>query len=420
MSESAVIPPSSPSKPNQVDGKLNLQRGLIHQGFRDLAIKYQTRGTWRPAQPIICIDSDQDLWNAALSRLQSVTLPSLRQLIDPLQTLLNPSQFRTADGPTLEHIIEIQTGLDEKMDHLVSVAASIRRQSLFPVLPPDYDRGKELKAFSCQQLLSKLESPIQDLRSMFYHCFRTTNEFRLPPATDAPPTRMPIIRRRPSLSPESASESIALALKWLACSELGKIRYNWENELSNFGSIRDLFLTLIIPTPQEPKNNQFGVHFLREDVSRLAELAITVVRLTRLFHRKMVSCVFNLKTSPQAFSEIGPQQLQTLTNSPQVITETLGEIYENLLLAEGNALERISESILRSFSNMKHHFHSIIIFITFYVLPPLNHSLSDHPAPHNHILTWIATWYQLFCNVTHRYSQAIYSLTTPRPDEPLG
>jgi len=411
MSESAFIPPSNPFEPKQVDGELNLQRGLIQRGFRYLYDKYQNRVTWSSARRIFLIDSDQDLWNAALSRLQSMTLPSLRQLIDPLQTLLNPSEFRTADGPTLEQIIEIQTGLDDKMDQLASVTASIRYQVSFPVLPPDHDRGKELKAFSCQEVLSKLESLIDNLQSMLYHCFKATDDFRLPPASVAMPTHMPGELYKPLVPPESASESITLALKWLACSELGKIRSKWENKLCNFDFTRSLFLKLIKPTPQEPEDHQINIHAFREDVSRLVELAIRLVRLTRLFHSKMASCVFNMQTFSQAFSEMHSEQLRALTNSPDVIVSNLNNIYAGLRNCEGVYLYASCELIRRSISDMKDCLHSTIISITFYVLPLLNHSLSDNPAPHNPILGWLATWYQLFCNVTIRYRQTVDSLS---------
>jgi len=395
-----------------IDQSDDFLRGLIHRDFQNLSTKYQSGGPRYPAEHIDYIDSDRTRWKAALTQLQSDTLPSLHALIHSLLTLLDPAKLRTADTSTLARVLEIQSALDVNMGHLKSFAARIRHLTMFPV-SPSHDEHLRI-AFPCQQVLSQAHSLIRKLWSMFHYCFNITREFKLPQGIDYRVTGRPMIIAGRSVTPESALELVAHMIKWLAGNELSKIRHGWEDKLSDLDSRLDQFIQLVIPTaPHAPHHDQLGAEFLEEDVSRVAELTVPVATLARIFHRKLARNLFNQIPCQSSNQMANSHQLHMLANSPQITFGHLGDIFEVCHFGEGSPIQTIANKLLKSIADMRDHFHCTILTITFYIMPLLENS--DYK---DYINTWLASWYELFGNITQRFIHAIYSLSPP-PIEPV-
>ncbi|PLW45110.1 hypothetical protein PCASD_04593 [Puccinia coronata f. sp. avenae] len=299
MTESIDSPTSpltalTPLVPNSI----REQRDLIRRNFQCLGDK--EFAPQNPSNSILSVDTYQENWKKTLSQLQFTTLPQLRQRINALPKLVNPCELQDdIDGSVHERIIEIQSGLDENLDQILSIVAGIEESLVALPPPPDDKHLRESKRFMRTGASFQLQMLDDELRWIFDSGADTMEELqKSTPATSS--TSHPICR--------------------YIVHEFINIQERWVLETSDYDSKIARLTQFIHQTinSTEPKDDgQVSDDFanLNKNAIPLAQSLIPIIKLSRLFFTKLAKEGPN-KILLKPFTDMNTVQLRTLAESP--------------------------------------------------------------------------------------------------------
>ncbi|PLW15439.1 hypothetical protein PCASD_20371 [Puccinia coronata f. sp. avenae] len=323
MTESIDSPTSpltalTPLVPNSI----REQRDLIRRNFQCLGDK--EFAPQNPSNSILSVDTYQENWKKTLSQLQFTTLPQLRQRINALPKLVNPCELQDdIDGSVHERIIEIQSGLDENLDQILSIVAGIEESLVALPPPPDDKHLRESKRFMRTGASFQLQMLDDELRWIFDSGADTMEELqKSTPATSS--TSHPICRsyrvREITMYTATATKSIDELMKWITSHEFINIQERWVLETSDYDSKIARLTQFIHQTinSTEPKDDgQVSDDFanLNKNAIPLAQSLIPIIKLSRLFFTKLAKEGPN-KILLKPFTDMNTVQLRTLAESP--------------------------------------------------------------------------------------------------------
>ncbi|PLW48042.1 hypothetical protein PCASD_03621 [Puccinia coronata f. sp. avenae] len=373
-----------PESTHSASKAIRKQRGLVYLKFRNLRNKSDHYAPWNSSYPIVHVDTDQDTWNEACHRLQFKVLPSLRQQINTLPKLLNPPDLQDdiLNGSKLKLITEIQSELDHSLDQMLSISAGIRLRPIPSPADVDDKDLKEMKEFTRRGVFFKLHSLNHALRFIF------------------------------DLS--SVANSIDDLIKWLASHEFINIQEQWGPELSshegNITQVTKLINEAIHQVDVESTDDgeESADELIIPDLDKraipLAESLIPVIKLSRLFFRKLARD--GLHQIPlKSFTNMNSYQLETLSESAGFIACDFSDIIRFLKGSNENDETETADFITEIIRKLIHRFDSNLLLAIMYIIPLIPNSINSPSCLQNYLVMWN----NLFLIATHRCIRAAQS-----------
>ncbi|PLW21012.1 hypothetical protein PCASD_03622 [Puccinia coronata f. sp. avenae] len=388
------------------------QRESIVQAFQSLADKYSSHPSRRPSRQIDPIDTDKEHWNEALSRLQLETLPAIHQLIKNL-----PDSFdcilRDDQGLKHQAIAEIQSGFDRCLDQLVPFVAGIRPRPIASLHQTDDSSLEEFKNFRRQELRSKIEALSEELCIVFHIFFLgqvKQNQSDLQTAR----RNQPIRKLRFIQLTGIACQSIDCIIQWLTSHELSNILQNWNATLYDIDSLLCRFVYQVINpmsnSEEEDDDNQDtdSEHkpiYLSKESLQLAKSVIPIIKVSRLFCRKLSRHVLN-QTPSKSFTAMNSLEFDTLNTAAEMIHCHLDFIIRVVKDADNHDDAWTASNLAETIQKMRDLFDSNLVLIFLYIIPLIPHL--NVPSPYNDFQTWSTHWHHLLLLSTQNFLHAVH------------
>ncbi|KNF03093.1 hypothetical protein PSTG_03678 [Puccinia striiformis f. sp. tritici PST-78] len=224
-------------------------------------------------------------------------------------------------------------------------------------------------------------------------------------------------------------ESIERMNDWLTGNEFQVIQENWGVTINQIDKIL-VRLTKLVKSPEIDLDDdkeegkveddsdydsedewRSEAESLSEPAIELARSAIPIIKLSRLFFKKLLRVSRNGNFQMESsFTEMSSTQLDRLACSINYIRNSNDDLYEILDEAETNDDRDTITDLGKTLSDLIHLFDSTILLLIVYVIPSMI-TLPQHPHPltfqSNHPLkTWLLTWNNMFLSATKKCEQA--------------
>jgi hypothetical protein len=161
---------------------------------------------------------------------------------------------------------------------------------------------------------------------------------------------------------------------------------------------------------QESSETYEALYISKEATQRLAESVVPILKVSRLFFRKLVRTVLN-RTPSKAFTDMNSLQLNTLNKASRSIDDHLCSLIH--ILKDVKKIEKYdtADALAQSIKKITDHFNSTILLLILYVIP-LIPNLND-PSSQEHFQTWSSHWHHLFLSATHNCLRAADKFSAP-------
>ncbi|PLW48116.1 hypothetical protein PCASD_03607 [Puccinia coronata f. sp. avenae] len=418
MSESANISIITPSESTEstkvVPESIRQQRGLIYENFRSLAEKFEQYTIWNRSNPFLSVDVTCNL--EALNELRIKVLPLLRQQLNTLPKLLDPSEvLEDMNASQLQRIIEIQSELDRTTDQVSSLAPGLRRETDSLATRADDQDSKESKYWRRQGLSNKLRLMKHQLFLIFNLCSQTTKGFQLASSSSTTrETENPTVVAAP-LHPQDYNfnddpdpcgivgrtghvvDSIGHAMRWMISHEFILVQEHWHTSVYSCDQ-QLIELTQLInralrpPKPEDVGKSSRGpgTRNLKKHATPLAQSFIPLTKLSRIFLKKLAKEALN-KIPSKPYTNMSSCQLTTLSHSGRSMDSGyydmmrfIAEYDMNNAIHERNPPESIEDilcDVVRSLDS------SVLLVIT-HVIPLIPDSISSPNLLQNYLTQW--------------------------------
>ncbi|PLW21016.1 hypothetical protein PCASD_15096 [Puccinia coronata f. sp. avenae] len=394
---------------------------LIHREFQNLANKSEDYAPWNPSCPSVPVDTNHEMWNGTLNRLQFKIIPPLRQQINSLPKLLNPAELREdTNGSKLQPIAELQSDLDQSLDQVFSIAGGIKNIPVSSPAQADDNDSKEFKEYRRHGLAFQITCLVHRMRLTFYLCSRTIGDLKKPTKVTSRSDQIRQLTFPCKLMNRTtrATDVIDCIIKWITSNEFILIQEHWDPELSALDDhIADLtqLIKQALDRPEPEENGDVSDPLARR-INRhaipLAQSLIPVIKLSRLFFRKLAKEALNKRPS-KPFTDMSSFQLNTLSESAGDANFDFSDILK-LLLGTDETVDT-AESITQIIHKLIRHFDSNLLLVIMFIIPLLPNPI----ASPNDLQNSLVVWNSLFLIAAHNCIRAAkaYKAAT-RPAEP--
>ncbi|KNE94553.1 hypothetical protein PSTG_12104 [Puccinia striiformis f. sp. tritici PST-78] len=230
-------------------------------------------------------------------------------------------------------------------------------------------------------------------------------------------------------------KSIKAMIGWLKRSEFHHIQHQWEVEVDRMDGILAKLTKLINPTITKPveeegeekkkytkdtveeEEDQFELKDLSEPAIKLAHSAMPIIKLSRLFFKKL-SRIGNYKFSVEKFTEMSSNQLWRLERSAADISHSIIKLTKEIIQvdvndqAHGNPLFPPASALTQTVEDLHPIFDSSILMIIHYVVPLIDTSPQDHHSLSQSdidLKTWLVDWNNLILTATQNLIHALHT-----------
>ncbi|WAR62275.1 hypothetical protein PtB15_14B370 [Puccinia triticina] len=414
----ATVKNPTESKPPNTARLLCLQKDSIAKVYRSFRTKYDTctdRTPLFPSDTIQLTDPDPidvAAWRSKLSRLRSILLPLLRHQIRTVLRTLDPSDLRNDKGPKLDLISELQSEVDDTMGQIVSCVIVIPPRPLIQLPDTNDHYLKDLKEFQCREMVRRLSYMNRGLSCMFDGCATLIEESKLSRRRYRRRARQHNTRGDVIDSSENASEWIDILIKWSKCNELTNIQEDWEVEVPVIDEVLAKLTRLIRPTAtsNSAEEDQPEIEGASEAVIQLAQNAVPITKLARLFFRKVATSGLN-RTPLQTFTEMNSNQLRTLSESPEYLDDEFNRLFKTLNKADETDVADTIEALTQAVNRTIEIFQTSMFLVTLYIVPLIPQA--NGPSSQDNLQNWLITWNNLFLSATQKFLSAAQRFGTP-------
>ncbi|KAH9456488.1 hypothetical protein Pst134EB_012686 [Puccinia striiformis f. sp. tritici] len=423
------FPKDSKRSLETTDQLIARQRVYVSKGFLDLIDKHGSYNSkWSKslsserAEPI-----DRSNWRAAFDGLENDILPLLYQQIESLSQLLEISELHIDTSRKLESISDAQVELGHSLQQLTQFAILIRPGPLGSPVRTDDNHWKDFKEFRTGGLFHKIKLLIRDICVAFRSSFKLIQLPTLSPKQDRLQLRRLDYKARVTKHTVLVKESIERMDDWLTANEFQLIQDDWELTITRIDKILTRLTKLVNPPEIDLDDDKKGkveddsdydsedewrseAESLSEPAIELARSAIPIIKLSRLFFRKLLRVSrnddFQMESS---FTEMSSIQLNGLAYSCHNIRDSNRTLYEILDEAETSDERDTIRDLGEELEINIRVFDSTIQLLVAHVIP-LMPTLPQHPQhsyQSNHPLkTWLLTWNDMFLSATKKCEQA--------------
>ncbi|EFP75991.2 hypothetical protein PGT21_002615 [Puccinia graminis f. sp. tritici] len=389
------------SSPSGTDQSISRRRDVIAAAFRSFRTKYDCRslGQPRPTPFEQAIPVDQASWKSNLSCLECSLLPLLRHQVNALSRSICSFNLRKDKGRKLDLISELQSEFDHTVSQIVSYATIICHQPLFSRAHTDDHYLQDLKDFRSQKLVFKISFLTHELSFFSDGCTMLIQESKLSQGAGRRRARKFNARGRVTQFAAIASDSIDRMIKWLRGHELTIIQEDWKIDLSSIDDMLAKLTKLINSRTDSDEDGQSKIKAPSAPIIQLARSAVPIVKLSRMFFRKLSSSGLN-ETPLQSFTAMSSDQLRTLCRSTELIATELNKILKTFSKAEQTNNAETAQGLSKSAGRVLHLLQSNMLLVTLYVLPLI--PTVNNSSSQNHLKTWLITWNNLFLSTAEK------------------
>jgi hypothetical protein len=309
-------------------------------------------------------------------------------------------------------MIGTQSELDQNLDQITSIAASIKPPSLSSPARTDDSDLQELKEFKLQKLFYSVKFLTHELCLIFDFFASSMQQSNRPKGVNHKTRVIQLLI--------VANKSITRLIDWLNNHEFMLIQESWTKDLGMFDD-QITKLTKLINKATNPAQIEdehedlFSPNHphLNEEAIPLAQSIIPIIKLSRLFFKKLAQNVLNQIPS-KSYTDMNSYQLGALSQSIGLITGDVCDIID--IVGEANATHQAEtdETLTESIQKIVHRFDSVILLVIVYVIPLLP---NQNISPPNPLQAYFVHWNNLFFTATQNCIQAAQSLKSP-PSSP--
>ncbi|KAI7941083.1 hypothetical protein MJO28_013368 [Puccinia striiformis f. sp. tritici] len=378
------------------------QGDLVLAAYRIMASKCSPSNDERPLPTYNqrCTPIDQlRLRRDPLNQLESSLLPLLGNHLTRIQVLVEPHNLLKNPRSQLKLILDHQLELDQTLDQIISALHTICPTRTSDFLPTEENDGhfEEYKVFRFDGLDHYIKRELLEsvMRALYESCQLIRHMGFSTPKCE--------LECDPSCSRESwieelnfCRDAIESTKQWFNGSEFDNVQAHWWYQLEDIDEVLEKFSILIDPPDSmeenevgdEPVDNQSQSH--SEGAIRLAKLVLPIIKLSRLFFKKLSRRGMNMKKFP-LFTEMRSVQLRYLDDSAGQILIHLTQLYE--ILESVNIPFEVDTSgpdIIQIAEQIETDFQSFLYLILLHFLPQIPDNCR-FTAQHYYAI-WFVTW----------------------------
>ncbi|KAA1139158.1 hypothetical protein PGTUg99_036823 [Puccinia graminis f. sp. tritici] len=325
-----------------------------------------------------------------LTELHSSLLPALRlRIIGLWQALSYPQWMPRNAAHILHYVIQNQPELEMIVDRIIWVINDLIPGRIHKSNQTNDQHFKEFKQYRLHGLDTSARSEMQnELASFFTQCRGASEQLMLPAGYQ--------IYVQPS-STNDLLRSIDSVIRWSKGPELHFIYDHWKLAMKSMEkTLDDLLLAM------SPEHALYS-----EPFTELAQTFIPVIKLSKLFFRKMTTDGMSQKNLP-FYTEMSSDQLSSLKRSADVITDSVSHLF--FCLPRSDERHEISSATIFTgeIKKILTRFQSCLLLVDLYIIPRCTEiNVCSSPTS---LKTWIVTWNTLLYQASHNSIQACESI----------
>ncbi|POW02751.1 hypothetical protein PSHT_11985 [Puccinia striiformis] len=316
--------------------------------------------------PIDLVNSKEGL----MDWLQSCLLPVLKQHVTTILVLLDPSGLRAEPTAKLMRILAQQSVYDRDMARMQSAINIICPQPMCDRGRVDDHQLKRFKSYSLEELLDNFQESQNHIVSLFGDACKDLQQMKL--CTD------------------ESTYALALPGAW----------HGWLVEV-----------IVSVGNPSfDPDTLLSRVHYdvmgrrrrlVREPIIQLTKSVIPLIKLARIFYRKLFKHKINRKQLP-LYTDMNSQQLECISDSAFDVEQDLIKLVKRFgkadLTTRGAANTR-SRGIDKLIDTIASRLEAALHLVVLYLVPLIPES--DGLPGQNYFNTWFMTWNTQFVLAIH-------------------
>ncbi|KAI9624849.1 hypothetical protein H4Q26_016624 [Puccinia striiformis f. sp. tritici PST-130] len=348
---------------------------LAAQGFRRLSEKYreptdQNRNAILSELDALSIDeATTTSKERLLNDLQYHLLPALRLHLANISRLLTPSYLCVGFESKIKRVLAIQLEIERTIDPI---------KSHINLLCPERSISATANRADDQHLKQFKSYRLRSLRAQFAEA--STFIFR------------------------TFVEAFKILEDLIIRSELDIVQCFWRLELKNFGlMLLDIrVLHYGFENEEEPTDQIWA----RESLIELADMAISLIKISNLFFTKLSTRGMNRKRLSHS-TEMSSQQIESLAQSIGKVTSDLGDLIALLRTADEEMVDNraeVSQRLVSIVLNLKSRFDPPLLLVLLYLLP-----IVPDTDP-SYYKSWFVTWNTQRILVTENFINLAKSL----------
>ncbi|KAA1104046.1 hypothetical protein PGT21_008534 [Puccinia graminis f. sp. tritici] len=437
------------SIPPNADQLISRQIDLLAQSFRSFKYKYDiySNRRLRSTSTERIVPIDQASCQLILSRLESSLLPLLGHQISTISRIINSSDLRRGDTASkLELITQLQLEIVQSVEQIFFCAP--HRQLSYLSSQTDDNHLRNLKSFRLPKLLLKLGFLIHELSFLFDGFADLIRELKLSQKKYRRKARKSNTRGKVAEYTTDTAEAIECLIKSIKGHELSNIQEEWDVELTGMDEVLAEVTKFLNPTADSDEHeevedegeveeededvedegeeeegeeeedededengdedDEFQTEAPNEAFLQLARSTVPMIKLSRLFFRKLTSSRID-KSPSEPFTEMSTSQLETLTGAAGDIDGELSRILKTLSKAEETDEAHTARALLASVKKISKFFQSSMLLLTLYVLPLVPQVDGNPNSSRTNLKTWLITWNNLFISATETFISATHT-----------
>ncbi|KAH9466759.1 hypothetical protein Pst134EB_001808 [Puccinia striiformis f. sp. tritici] len=329
--------------------------------------------------------------------LHSSLLPALCDQLASLSLALDPLDLWNDPDSKIKLIFELQSGLDHNITELKYIIAVLFPQPSTNSSRTDDHQLKEWKFYRINELRSKIVDVVFEINTSLHSAHLHIYHIRL--STDPQEEND---EGAYEAGIEEALDVIKSTMTWCKGSELDIAEEYWRNNLFRIDNLLRETFNLVDQTvyPTHHYMNEKR-KFVLQPVIQLTKFLMTIIKLCRLFFKKLSKRGMNQSQLP----------LHTDMNSKQIkcLCELAGNVYADivkiiLLFRNVEMAHTVrSQKLIDIADRLVHRFETPLLLVTLHLVPliPQTNGLSEQ----NYYRKWFATWHTQIIVALHNFNR---------------
>ncbi|KAA1105976.1 hypothetical protein PGT21_025421 [Puccinia graminis f. sp. tritici] len=390
------------------------QGDLLIEGFRRLKTKYERPTHLRhdpesieePLSSSRIDESPLEVKDGLLNQLESQSLPTLHRQITNLSHSLKPLGLLNQPEAKFQIVSLIQSELEQTIDQIKTSIIVICPQPICAPNRIDDQHLKQFKSSRLQSLKAKFRETSQNICLVFRSAYELLEQMKHSPDELS---RLNYTHFPGDWLVNEVFESLEWTIECIRGSELGIAQRDWFPDLD--GIDRLLFETrmLLDPIIHFRQDGQAHRKLVREPVIHLAQLAIPLIKISKLFFTKLSKRGLNKRQVPR-FTEMCSDQLESLAGSLGKLTSDILQLLLLLNKADEAHGAVTSHQLVEIATCIKGRFEAPLLVLMLYIVPDIPDN--DGSTDQIYYKNWFVTWNTQRILATENFLNAAKSFET--------
>ncbi|KAH9447627.1 hypothetical protein MJO28_011136 [Puccinia striiformis f. sp. tritici] len=387
------------------------QGDLVVEGFQNLLRKYDPEIARQRTGHIsigeILTIGQINSREGLMEWLHSGLLPLLKQQLTTVKLCLIPSALQTEPEAKLTLMLEVQSAIDQNLARMESAFAVICPRPLSASDRVDDHQLKQFKYYRLDDLAQKFYEVQNHTAGVFEKAYVHIQRMKLSTEQVAcPPGGLDYIE----YVEEEALGYIDSTIACLNGPEFDVAEDQWRYHVKSMDDILEDTISLIDPLLDWRTMLSFKDYELRprrklvrKPVIELMKSTSPIIKLSRLFFKKIIKHHKNRSKHLPWFTEMNSKQLECFCASAFDVSRNLVKLVQDLCKADGNRRfgEIRSHDIIQSVEALAGRLEATIHLVVIYLIPLTPES--DDLADRNYFRSWFMTWNTLFILALHNF-----------------